>query len=67
MREVASFHPAFWFGRNLKEVIINFEGKFALLENESNECTGLGGNLEEAKDKLKQLNKDGNFPDFINQ
>lgn len=57
----------FWCGNDLRENIIMSDGEFVLTDVEIKKITSLGGTIEEAKVKLKELGKDHNFLDFCRQ
>lgn len=63
--DVATFNPPFWFGKNMKEVIILMDNCYRLINYENKSSIIIGYSLIEAKDTLKEHNKDCIFPDFI--
>ena len=67
MREGTTFNSLSWFGEEGQEVIIISNDDYLLLEYERKRITNLGKNLIEVKERLKDIGKDKNFTDFMNQ
>lgn len=64
--ETATFSRPSWFGEEGQEVIVISNDDYLLLEYESKKIVNLGENLLEAKEKLRNMGKEKNFPDFMN-
>lgn len=56
-----------WFGEEGKEAIVISNGDYLLLEYESKRMTNLGNKTIEVKQRLKDIGKDKNFTDFMNE
>jgi hypothetical protein len=52
--------------RDSLEQILVGNGEFLLINSKTRESTGIGNTIDEARNKLKELGKDENFSDFIN-
>ncbi len=62
----ASFAQS-WFGQDMKESIVISNSDFILIESGKKIATVIGRTQEESKEKLKDMNKAKNFPDFMNE
>lgn len=67
MEEGAMLNGSPWFGEEGKEAIVISNGDYLLLEYESKRMTNLGNKTIEVKQRLKDIGKDKNFTDFMNE
>lgn len=67
MGDATTFNGLSWFGEEGQEVIIISNGDYLLLEYESKKILKLGNQLIEVKERLKDIGKDKNFSDFMNE
>jgi hypothetical protein len=57
----------FWCGNDLKEHIIMSNGEFILTDAKIRKVANLGKTIRDAKRKIEELGKNGNFLDFCRQ
>lgn len=65
--EAAISNGLSWFGEERNEVIVISHGDYLLLEYESKKMTSLGNKMIEVKERLKDIGKDKNFTDFMDE
>jgi len=65
--EATTFSGPFWFGEEGKVTIIVSNSDYILINYDSKKVTNLGKILIEAKEKLKDMGKEKNFPDFMSE
>jgi len=67
MGEETTFSGPFWFGEEGKVTIIFSNNDYILIDYDNKKVTNLGNKLLEAKERLKNMGKGKNFPDFMTE
>jgi len=65
--EATTFNGPFWFGEEGRATIISSNDDYILIDYDCKKVTNLGNKLIEAKERLKEMGKEKNFPDFMTE